>query len=146
MAYIRALSIPPHVAGINEILAYSRLPKQKVMQQMKETKRMEFSLSAIIPNIGEKIICPRASAATIKPYSSKLTRPSSYELGGSCCIMIGQHMMTSCVIIDIIGSEIINSIKSLMLQDVSIAAFSSNNQFHGKPFFVEQSITQTEEA
>lgn len=88
MAYIRALSIPPHVAGINEILAYSRLPKQKVMQQMRETKRMEFSLSAIIPNIGEKIICPRASAATIKPYSSKLTRLSSYKLGGSCCIRL----------------------------------------------------------
>ena len=88
MAYIRAFGILPHVAGINEILAYSRLPKQKVMQHMKETKRIEFSLSAIIPNIGEKIICPRASAATIKPYSSKLTRLSSYKLEGSFCICI----------------------------------------------------------
>lgn len=63
--------------GMIEIRAYMALPRAKVAAVTSPVKRTEFILSEINPKMGEKIMFPKASAATTNPYCSILVSGSS---------------------------------------------------------------------
>ena len=61
------------------MVAYKTFPNVNTPQHRRQISRMLSILSAMMPKMGEKIIWPKASAATTNPYCWIVTVPSSYN-------------------------------------------------------------------
>ena len=86
---VRGCSAPKAFCGTREMSENMALPAMNVPAHKRLTGRTLPSLSASRPNSSEKIIWPRASAATTKPYIVSVAKGSSFHgCGGEKYVII----------------------------------------------------------